>query len=242
MDWKNKNKNAIKGKKKWTVVPKKPYAYRNPMYKQIFGTYSQNFARGTPQVATVKLNYNTALNLVTAIGGYASYTFRANSVYDPDYTGSGHQPMGFDTWASQYNHYVVLGSKITCKFVNATTGGGIASYVGCQLKSAPTSPHAAVNALLEEDPFGYKITNNAREPLEVVRKYSTKRYHRVTNVNDNIGRLGANVGANPTEEGFYHVWVSPLDNNNQTVNMFIDIRIEYIVQFSEKKPGVFSSL
>lgn len=231
------NPQAV-SKTKWQDK-KKPYSNRNPMYKQIFGKTSSNFPTGLPNVATVKLNYSTGLALVSTIGNQATYTFRANSIFDPDFTGSGHQPMNFDVWAAQYNHYVVLGSKITCQFA----GGAVAtpSYVGVQLKSNSPTPHSNVQAMLEEDPNGYKVTNNPRRPIFAVKRFSAKRYFRCTNPNDNKDRIGAAVTQDPAELAYYHVWCAAIDNTVNTTQI-VDVKIEYIVQFSEKKPGTFSTI
>ncbi len=40
------------------------------------------------------------------------HTFRANGCFDPDQTGGGHQPRGFDQWKNLYNEYVVTSAKI----------------------------------------------------------------------------------------------------------------------------------
>ena len=39
-----------------------------------------------------------------------------NSLFDPDQTGTGHQPYYFDQFAALYNRYTVLGSKLTAEF------------------------------------------------------------------------------------------------------------------------------
>jgi hypothetical protein len=39
--------------------------------------------------------------------------FRTTAVYDPDYTGTGHQPYGFDQHSRLYNHYIVDTAIIT---------------------------------------------------------------------------------------------------------------------------------
>lgn len=42
----------------------------------------------------------------------ATYQFLANSIFDPDNTGIGHQPMFHDEMAAQYKYYTVITSKI----------------------------------------------------------------------------------------------------------------------------------
>lgn len=62
---------------------------------------------------------------------YFAFSFRANSLYDPNATvsGSGDQPYGFDQFAALYRNYKVLGSKIkaTPLSFDATTNTGLAS-------------------------------------------------------------------------------------------------------------------
>ncbi len=48
-----------------------------------------------------------------------AYVLAANGLYDPDITGTGHQPMGFDQLMSFFQHYVVVSAKITAQFLNA---------------------------------------------------------------------------------------------------------------------------
>lgn len=60
-------------------------------------------------------------------GVSALYQYKANSIYDPDLTGSGHQPLGRDTWAAIYDYYKVLETRFTIKIIDlhATTNSTI---------------------------------------------------------------------------------------------------------------------
>jgi hypothetical protein len=42
-------------------------------------------------------------------------------MYDPDVTGTGHQPRGFDQLMLFYDHYVVTKARATVRFFNAST-------------------------------------------------------------------------------------------------------------------------
>lgn len=47
-----------------------------------------------------------------AIGNNATFVFSANNLYDPNVSGVGHQPRGWDQLISLYNHAVVIKCKI----------------------------------------------------------------------------------------------------------------------------------
>lgn len=63
------------------------------------------------------LRYSTTCSLTATSGAVATpQIFRANDLFDPDFSGTGHQPMGFDQLMVWYNHFCVVRSKIICTF------------------------------------------------------------------------------------------------------------------------------
>lgn len=75
---------------------------------------------GFDQTKTATLRYmETTLSLDPAIAGVASsYVFSGNGLYDPNITGVGHQPLGFDEWMGIYSHYTVTGFTMKATFFN----------------------------------------------------------------------------------------------------------------------------
>lgn len=57
--------------------------------------------------------FEPAISLTGTGGVIQNYFFSANAVYDPNVTGTGHQPLGFDTMMTYYEQYTVVASKIT---------------------------------------------------------------------------------------------------------------------------------
>lgn len=57
------------------------------------------------QRCIVKMKYSEVITTDALFGHYA---MNLNSVWDPNRTGIGHQPYGFDTFASLYNRYRVI--------------------------------------------------------------------------------------------------------------------------------------
>lgn len=59
----------------------------------------------------VIMSYASSVNIPNAAAAGAQ-DFRMNSLFDPDLTGAGAQPNGFDQWSAFYNRYVVYKFKI----------------------------------------------------------------------------------------------------------------------------------
>lgn len=116
-----------------------------------------------PNKLLVKMKYYDTFNLDPAAAAIGTYVFNPTSLFDPNTTGIGHQPRGFDQIMSMYTNYTVIHCKITlqpiqgcavsgCQFglvlqpnaTPATIGGGaepaginIAEYKGAIFKSMP---------------------------------------------------------------------------------------------------------
>lgn len=65
------------------------------------------------------------MNLANAYGA-AAHVFRANGLYDPDYTSTGHQPFGRDKHADDFRKYIV-----TSSFISATWCNTVGALVDC---------------------------------------------------------------------------------------------------------------
>lgn len=55
---------------------------------------------------------------------WRSYRFNINDAFDPDESNIGHQPRGFDQWASLYQGYIVRGCRYECE-VQASSNSGL---------------------------------------------------------------------------------------------------------------------
>lgn len=73
---------------------------------------------GIPNCKVVKMPFHQYVELDPAAGLTAQHTFRPNSIYDPDYTGTGHQPRGHDEWSLMYTKYEVYRCEMKATFHN----------------------------------------------------------------------------------------------------------------------------
>lgn len=193
---------------------------------------------GFPSNKVVKLRYCTNAT-IDATGTFTPIFFRANSPYDPTAALGGHQPLGFDQWSQFYNHYVVLGSKITWQI---TSGAGAnnndATLAFCYLTDDQTIGTDAT-LLMEQGKIKYKLLPGNMQigsAFKLVNKYSAKRFYNIVDVKDNLDRIGAPTSTNPTEEAYFALGFQGVDSaDNYAGNWNILVTIDYIVSFSEPK-------
>lgn len=84
-----------------------------------------------PNQMICKFRYSEEISINPGAASVAAYVFRANSLYDPNYTGVGHQPAPYDQMKLFYKKFKVIGSKITVRPVLASaTYETINCYLG----------------------------------------------------------------------------------------------------------------
>lgn len=100
-------------------------------YNQLIGT------SGFPTQLYTKLKYTQTVQLNATSGTISTNVFSGNSCFDPDVSGTGHQPYFYDQLTSIYNSYCVFASKI---HVVAGTNSSVDSRVVVR----PAIPSTAV--------------------------------------------------------------------------------------------------
>lgn len=185
---------------------------------------------GLSNKAIVKLRYvdNRVLNSTAVSLG--RHVFSCNSLYDPDYTGAGHQPLGFDEWSTLYTYYKVLGAKIT---VNAVNGTGEPQLVHLVRLDDP-APAGGMSALMEQAHGSWSHLAGSQGGVSnmiLTSTYSAKKQFPNLDKDDS---LRANVGSSPAEQ-MYWVISSQRTDAAGTADVGVSTCIEYIVEFSVPK-------
>lgn len=190
--------------------------------------------------ALVKLLYvDTVITSVPVPDALQYHIFRANSLYDPDYTGTGHQPRGFDELSAAYHHYTVLGAKIHVKCTNNSSNPQV---FGIALR-ASTTTQLDPQQIKEEQRRKYKIIQpkptGETSVSAMSMRFSTKRYFSCKSVigdgsyKGNTGNTG--IGSNPTEQAFFQIFYGNAVQGNTTAAAAFHVSIQYIAMFTEPK-------
>ena len=81
---------------------------------------------------TVRLSYADNYRHVINYSAGATQIWRSNSIFDPDVTNSGHQPLMRDLWASMYDYYAVIQCDYEITLYNGSTDTITFSAAGTQ--------------------------------------------------------------------------------------------------------------
>jgi hypothetical protein len=73
------------------------------------------------------LIYYDTITITSNAGVVAVHVFGSNCLFDPDITGGGHQPAGFDQYMALYQRYTVLRTRAKVTFFNES---GVSFLVG----------------------------------------------------------------------------------------------------------------
>lgn len=178
------------------------------------------------------LRYQTTQSIDPALASIGYKIFSANGMYDPDISGAGHQPRGFDQLMAMYDHYTVVGSRIVIQAV-ADNDNTYNQFVGISVKDA-AAPLSDQNEYMEGRGTAWKIcgAGNAAQPITLVNKFSLRKFQSVSRPLSNNDSRG-NISSNPAEESYYHIWTIPVNTSANAGPIRMSVTIDYIAIFTE---------
>lgn len=156
-------------------------------------------------------------------------------MYDPDYTGVGHQPLWYDQVAPMWSKYRVYGIKYVLEAMNTNTSQ-MATMVVQHSSDIPETPGTgnAFSALRERNNSRtYTLTSNAGRPVKVKGYMSTYRPFGMTKT-DFIGDedFEAAIANTPAKTAYLHTYFVTF---NTTAIINLQARLVYYVELFQRK-------
>lgn len=185
-----------------------------------------------------KLRYsNDWVDLEPTSGIAVGHAYRLNGLFDPDATGTGDQPRGFDEYMTMYQKYVVLGARVIVKFLNESSS----TYTRCIIRPVNTS---AIDGDPVDNLEGRSIRNCIVAPFvgggsvkTLSLNWSSKRWFGKKSVLEERD-LSGTVTANPTTQCYLHVLNDGL--GAASLGCKCQVTIDYLVCFQEPNQPVQS--
>lgn len=177
---------------------------------------------GAAKPAWIKstLIYYDTVTITSNAGAVAVHVFGSNCLFDPDITGTGHQPAGFDQYMALYQRYTVLKTRAKVTFFNES---GVSFLVGMVATDEAT-------ALTDERQYIERGDNNWTSlgvdgtPRTLTMEIDHQKMNARSIWTDTV--YSGEAGSNPTDRDFLHIFAQGASGNNQSVRVRVELQFD----------------
>lgn len=190
-----------------------------------------------PREMMTQFTYAENFTITSTVGAVYNYLFSANSLFDPNVTGTGIQPRFYDTLvganstAAPYQSYRVMSSKIAVEAVDVTDSINARGYLGVGLFTSNQTGPSTLAELRARKDFSCKymgIYTGGKE-LPQIKKYGDmKTLFGIKDMKDDEETAAAYNGS-PTKAGRWCITYVPF-NESSTCTIQVLVKITYYVQ------------
>lgn len=171
---------------------------------------------------TVVLNYSTGFSLTSTLSVPDRHMFRPMSLHDIDYSGVGHQPMGFDQLMEFYEKYTVIKATYRLKALGMSGSPLQASIVGASILNQPGVSNLQASEPMEQQGSintsvttygGAKLLATSREPSTPLSTLAGAARHSLP------PDFSGTATSSPQEDAYVAFWCTPIDRASSIVNV-----------------------
>lgn len=196
-------------------------------------TFTRMKSPGFSDSMFVRLKYSEDIHINDGVSASKLYTYRGNSLFDPNLTGVGHQPMYFDQYALIYEKYRVMGAKISIRAINGTSS--VAQYL---ILEAGTDQNLSNNVtrLLEQSRSSISriVPAYSQSPTYIKRYTSTRKACGLTKSQIYDADFGADTTGSPQQLWYFNIIAAAIDSLSPA-DLYLMVSITYYCQFYDRK-------
>lgn len=165
------------------------------------------------------------------IGAAGHLLYNANGIFDPYFTGVGHQPMGRDELHTFYDHAYVYAAKMAVTFSQISDSKLVAQTL-CGIRIQDNSTLITDPVQLRENTRNKWRFLDTDKPITVTKWFYWNKEFRTKYTDDQNQNT---IGANPTEDIFFDVWVAAISSTQDPGVINMNVKIDYYTTFTERK-------
>lgn len=220
-------RKSVKARRPWSRTVT---TYRVPRPIRTYGNISSsNGVFGLGQSFRTKLKYVENVVLQSVAGAVGRNVFSPQNMFDPNLTGTGHQPMFWDQFTPLFSRYKVHKSSISVSFNVQTETAGTSVFAAGILGGSASTIAADPQTNMEDNHGKSTILNgrNGSSGQKILTLDYTPMRDLGLSVDDDTLVSPNNAGANSY---FWNIWAADL-NSTGTTNVIASVTIIYDVEF-----------
>lgn len=222
-------------KKKY--APKKRATFRKSIGLPKIMTGLQPF----PPSMFVKLNYSDNLtSLTSGLGNGLLFgteqVYRLGGVYDPDFSGTGHQPYGYDVYTQIYHKCKVYGVTIDARWSDAGLDGTVCGILINASTDSTTLNGMNVSETERTNLFTVMVNNTGSQFKRFKRYFSIAKIDGLTKqqFDGDFTQYASSVTTNPTLTPYVRFAVANMAST-PGVKCNLNLKLTYHVKFFDRK-------
>jgi len=225
-------RRARQGARRFSLKKKSPYQRRKPFQSRAltspFYVPVAGPVNGFPEVLRTSLRYQDQYTLTSSSGSAAQWLFRLNSLFDPDLTGVGHQPLYFDQLSGIYQYYRIRSTRMHVTFLpltddtELTTTGPYEVGVGANSTSTFSS---TLNTVAEQNNSKVALLprDKSAQPVSLTLTYQPKRDLGVAFTDDTVS---ASIGGSPAATYYGAIFAADLNLTSGAVKAVVTLTFD----------------
>lgn len=165
-----------------------------------------------------------------------SYFFRGNGPFDPDLTGTGNQPSGYDEWSTLYTFQKTLGSRIKVRMISLAA---TLTYFRFCVGPNPTTSASYNNANgIDNMAVGKyvqtrEVVTNTKPQVVDMTMSTAKAVGRSLMAVENEDDYASAIGSLPANQWTWQIMLDSLDLTN-TASVTVIVELWYDVVFFQR--------
>jgi len=181
----------------------------------------------------IKFKYNSVFTF--GAGSVGSYVYAGNNLFDPNTTGAGGQPQGYDQWTAFYQRYRVRSCKIVATFIEGgASAGNMRQYtvIPCTQQQVTniTSMNPLVVSMQPRARSTYSNVNTGSGAIARIKHYAkTKDIFGITQTTLSDDDYSSLVSAAPANIWSWVIVNRAIDSTSSP-NVYVQISLTYYAE------------
>jgi hypothetical protein len=189
--------------------------------------------KGFPIMSRTSMRYAEVVNLSGVAGALNTYQFALNGLFDPNITGSGHQPIGYDQWNVFFRNYLVHGARF--KITPFVTSASVNPIFGWYVTDDTTITTSSATTLIEQGKSRWNLLlylSTIQPVPSMSGTFSSREWFQVEDLHDAVASYGAPITSNPSNIAYLTLFCQDFGLVG-TASVRVLVEIDYDAEFFE---------